>query len=105
MEWHPTFMPTTSYRHFLHYVRASAMPVISHLVFSGILLPLPLPLRDGRGNMPVAVPDVGIVGAYIGHGLSLVASSEWQIVLFFFALRDWECGCGCLFHLWLFSRL
>ena len=50
------------------------MPVISHLVFSGILLPLPLPLRDGRGNMPVAVPAGRFAGAYSGHGPSLVAS-------------------------------
>ena len=74
MEWRPTFMPTTSYRHLLHYVRASAMPVISHLFSSDILSPLPLPLRDGRGSMPVVAQAVGIAGAYSGHGLSPVAS-------------------------------
>ena len=74
MEWRLTFMPATSYRHLLHYVRASAMPVISHLVFSDILLPLPLPLHDGRGSMPVVAQAVGIAGAYNGHGPSLVAS-------------------------------
>ena len=50
------------------------MPVISHLFSSDILLPLPLPLHDGRGSMPVVAQAVGIAGAYSGHGLSPVAS-------------------------------